>query len=716
MADRKVKVILEGDNRQLARILRQTNQDFAKTGRSARRSGEEGATGLKRLESVSKTTRLAISGVGALGLAAGLTSIARAGLGLQSSQAVLQNSFRSTGVAGTAAFSGVEKQLEDLSVHGGGSLEAMNAGVANFLNQTRNLGEAVRANQAAVQLSVQTGKSYSETQSLIAGALAGRTRGLQKIIGTIVPVKTAEDSLTRSHGLNLNALKAQAAALGKAGPAWLRQQELLAGITGAQRAQAVATDKQSTAMKVINTILERTKNAHENATTKIQDMRHAFSNLSADLGEMLLPALGKLVSIGDKVAGYFSRHKTLALILVGTLATLTGAIAAVSFATASWSALTTIAGAAMTVATGAAGLFRTAVLVLGLGFEAMGIEASVAWAAATLGISLIIPALLMVITHWKETKPIFEDVWGWIKGHWPLLAGIILAPFIGPVGIIVAIFHKQIWGAIKDVWHWIEGAASDLWGWLTWPFRRGADFVRTVWNGMLKDVRWLWSQIKQGFSELWKWVENNTPVGKLEHLFNIATGKTTPGAASGPGKHIPGHAGTVHAIHGVTSGIGAGAGMGLAVPQAGIISKIGGGIASVVSGLSSGGRPKLPVVRGLSSGGKPEQPRYFDFGGPVGPDVVPAWLRKDEFVLNAGATGRIGQTRLQAWNNGLNDRSVSPDQTINVHPFPVVLKLDSRTLLRQLVRTSVERASRGPSSLSGGSLVTGSGGPTSMYD
>ena len=54
--------------------------------------------------------------------------------------------------------------------------------------------------------------------------------------------------------------------------------------------------------------------------------------------------------------------------------------------------------------------------------------------------------------------------------------------------------------------------------------------------------------------------------------------------------------------------------------------------------------------------------------------------------------------------------------SVVIHPAPVVLTLDGRTVARSTIRYMTERAARGPQSLSGGSLVTGASGPSTWVD
>ncbi len=73
-----------------------------------------------------------------------------------------------------------------------------------------------------------------------------------------------------------------------------------------------------------------------------------------------------------------------------------------------------------------------------------------------LAIAAIIAIVYLLITHWKQVKTvaldvfhgvldIISDVWNWIKGHWPLLLGILLGPIA-----LAAVEIVQHWDQIEN--------------------------------------------------------------------------------------------------------------------------------------------------------------------------------------------------------------------------------------------------------------------------
>jgi hypothetical protein len=453
-----------------------TSKAISGIGSSAKKADAETKTGL--FSGLSTGVKSLIGMAGVTGLAFGLKDVTQAGLGLQASQTKVQNALRSAGITGTNAFKSIQDQMEKLSTEGGGSVEQMDSGIAQFVGQTNSATEAQKANQAAVQLSIKTGLNYSQTESMIAGVLAGRTRGLQKYVGIIQPVKTAEDQLTESHKLNLNTLEQQAAQMGKNGKSWLLNQERIAGITPEMMQNAAQTDKLASAQNGLNIVLAKTKNAHESTAQKIQDMRHSFQNLEANIGTLLIPVLNRLVTIGDSVSRFLTEHKSLAIALGGAL------------------------GALGTIAIGRklVGGIKSAIgAVKGMGKAFDLIEANPWVLAITAGIVI----LVLLITHFKEVKRIasdvgkaigtaftdafhavknvFSDVFSFIRNHWALILSILTGP-VGAAVIFIATHFRQVKTIVTDVVHFIEGLATSVFNAITYPFRKAFQFIKDGFN------------------------------------------------------------------------------------------------------------------------------------------------------------------------------------------------------------------------------------------
>ena len=129
------------------------------------------------------------------------------------------------------------------------------------------------------------------------------------------------------------------------------------------------------------------------------------------------------------------------------------------------------------------------------GAAATGIASAATWAfnAALLANPLtwivlaivgLIAALVLLVKHWDTVTDALKFAWNWIKGNWPLLAGILLGPF-GIVGALVWKFRDQILGAFREVWDWLR--ESPIFGPVIDGIQAIIDFVREL-PGKVKDA------------------------------------------------------------------------------------------------------------------------------------------------------------------------------------------------------------------------------------
>jgi hypothetical protein len=98
--------------------------------------------------------------------------------------------------------------------------------------------------------------------------------------------------------------------------------------------------------------------------------------------------------------------------------------------------------------------------------------------------------------------------------------------------------------------------------------------------------------------------------------------------------------------------------------------------------------------------------RRYQFGGPV--DNVLGWLQPGEGVLNSMAMSNIGTGGLAALNAGYGLGGM------NIQPSPAYFYIDGRQIARAMIAYTLQAASRGPSTLVGGSLATGVGSSTGL--
>jgi TP901 family phage tail tape measure protein len=230
----------------------------------------------------------------------------------------------------------------------------------------------------------------------------------------------------------------------------------------------------------------------EDAKFKEDQLKVEIHNTGIAIGEVLMPAVSKILGPIDSFAGGILKSKTETDILVTALVS----------ALAGYAIVKTVSG--FKSLTGALGDIWTGIgkLIPALGAQTVATEAAtvaqteadVAMDANPIGlvvlaIAALIAVIVLVVTHWKLFKQYAvdafhfvvsagEEAFGWVKSHWPL----ILAILTGPIGIAVLII-KSHWNqivsgaatAIHDVGSWFLRLPGMVLGWV-------GSFGRLLWN------------------------------------------------------------------------------------------------------------------------------------------------------------------------------------------------------------------------------------------
>lgn len=152
-------------------------------------------------------------------------------------------------------------------------------------------------------------------------------------------------------------------------------------------------------------------------------------------------------------------------------------------------------------------------VVLGLGAAILAITGP--WGLLIAGVAV---GATEIVKHWASIKHGFSDVFGWVKGHWPLLLGILT----GPIGLAV----------VEIVKHWgqIESGAKSLLGKLENFFKSlpgrivGAlgDLGHLLWNagtsilsGFLGGLEQKWHDVTNFVGGIASWISNHK--GPIEY-------------------------------------------------------------------------------------------------------------------------------------------------------------------------------------------------------
>lgn len=189
----------------------------------------------------------------------------------------------------------------------------------------------------------------------------------------------------------------------------------------------------------------------------------ALQVLGVKIGTWLIPKVTGLIHAISDVVGWFSRHKTVALMLAG------------------------VVGGALLLAVGA--------------YTVSMISAAAATVAATWPILAVIAAVAAVVagivylaTHWHQVwndiKQWTGDAVGWVKNHLFIIMGI---PIVGWI-INLAVHWHQVWDDIKTV---ISGAWNDVikpvFGFIKTvaidPLKAALHMFETVWRDTFRIIR-----------------------------------------------------------------------------------------------------------------------------------------------------------------------------------------------------------------------------------
>lgn len=388
---------------------------FDEVGQASTRSAEKVEEGGKRsqhsmalVEESSHRLRGAVMSlagtVGLAGLGFGIADVIKAGQDWQLQQSRLQQSLKATGLLSKRTMDQLNRSAETTAVHGGFAAPEQIGALAQFVRLTGSATEAVKSNRAAMELARGSGLDYTRAQRMIGQALTGNVGRLQRYLGIIMPVKTAEFALTQGHQFNIFQMEAQSRALGKLGPLWLKQQEILHNLTPAMVQHAQLLDRQATAQKVLGVIQRKyggSMAAFSRTTAgAISNAKNAIDLAIERLGSKALPVVAKIAGGIASFVTYLSNHKDVLVTFGAALGGIGVAFAFTKFVEGFQA-------------------MRLAVIAFA-GAEEGATLATVTWGMAlrlTI-IGIAITALYLLVTHFKQVKAVAIDVAKWIVGAW----------------------------------------------------------------------------------------------------------------------------------------------------------------------------------------------------------------------------------------------------------------------------------------------------------
>jgi hypothetical protein len=336
---------------------------------------------------------LAIAG----GLAVGIEKSVHAAMAAQVSTARLEQAFKTAHLSASVYAKAIDA-AESSGRKLGFTDEQTKDSLGSLLVATHSMSKATADLSVAQDISRFKHVDLTASTKMLAMAMAGSQRATKQLGISVQPVTTNYDTLKATMGKTIDA------------------HEKL------QLASAKLIDKQATSALVIDTVKQKLggqADAYSKTAAGGMEQFHAqLDHLEVKMGTGLLPILARVASAVSAGTEYFSKHATMAKVVVGALGALAFALMAA----------------------------RTAQLLMNLSVLANPYVAA--------GVAIV--AFGVLIYHFRDK---LMNVFDWIKAHYPLLTAIIA----GPIGLAVAeiIKHRD---AIASAFTSLPGKIGDAIG------------------------------------------------------------------------------------------------------------------------------------------------------------------------------------------------------------------------------------------------------------
>jgi hypothetical protein len=513
----------------------------AKLDRTAIKARELG-TGIKNPESrmaslggIAGKAGLVLGGVFAMGLFAS----AKAAMEGRASQAALDTALTDTHQSLKANAGALEDAQNHARSYGFSNDEAR-AGLTKLEIAFGNTKEATKDLGVTMDLARVKHESLAQAAQTVAMVHAGSTRALKQMGIAIPPVTTTAD-----------ALKAKYA-------------ELHQKIPAVEMAQAKLTDKQLTAASALKVLTEKV-HGQADAYAKTHPMAvfsAQMSDVAEKIGKALIPAIMTVTGLLADMAGWLSKHTTVAKVLVGIIGTLAGALIAVSYATKIYAAYTKIAAAAQFLFNAVMDANPITLVILAL--VALGAALVIAWqhSATFRGIvtgafNAIKGVVSDVMGFFTKTIPAaFSQVIGWVKSNWPIIAMIIAGPFAPLVALATNAFgiRSALLGAIGAMVRFVGSGIGQIVGFFGSLPEKIGGAIQAAASAALGFAQSIGSKIISGItsglgdlSAVQHWLEKKlhdminslNPFSPVEHGGVIVAHKLTAGMITGISSGMP---------------------------------------------------------------------------------------------------------------------------------------------------------------------------------
>jgi phage-related protein len=189
---------------------------------------------------------------------------------------------------------------------------------------------------------------------------------------------------------------------------------------------------------------------------------------------LVVVAVQKVAAVLLPLTNFLRDHKTVVQALAVGIGAMVLAVQAWSIATGIASAVTGVFASAQAALNVVLAMNPIGLVVIAL----IGLAAALvyAWKHSETFRNIVTGAFSAVTGAVSAT-------FNWIKGHWPLLLGILAGPFGLAIGLIVQ-YREKIVGAIKAMPQMISSAASGMWDGIKNAFKSAINWIIGKWNGL----------------------------------------------------------------------------------------------------------------------------------------------------------------------------------------------------------------------------------------
>ncbi|MDR5728418.1 MAG: hypothetical protein RB191_13405 [Terriglobia bacterium] len=506
MSKRTAEIIFTGDTAKLRSAVQSASGDLKTFGKDS----EESSGKLHKIKTAA--VGAAIGGIGVL--TAGLTKSFEAASAEQQATARMQQAFKNAGVD-AASYKGQIDAAEGSGRKLGFTNEQVQSSLGSLVTATHSGKLAFKDLGVAEDLARFKHESLSTASETLQRAMSGSTRAASQLGITIVPVTSHMQALTAEH------LKTGTAAYVNA------------------KMHAMLADKMATAQEVIaktTTAVHGQAQAYASTAAGGMAQFHAqIDNIQAAFGTALLPIMGKVITTISSLVDWMEKHKTIAIILVGVIGSLAGAIAAVSIAQS-------IAATKTSLVEAAQWLWNAALDANPIGLVVVAIAALVG------GIAYLVTQTNIVSNVWHALSGIFTAVtstikdvvigaFDFIKDHLGVIVPIISGIILGPFGLLAGLIATHLdavktaitgaWDAIKSVtvtvWDAVKGAITGAWDAIKNAVSAAISTVKGAisgaWDAIKSTTTAVWSGVSGAVTGAW-----NTIKGTVSSAIGVVTG------------------------------------------------------------------------------------------------------------------------------------------------------------------------------------------------